>query len=105
MSHHRYPICPISGKVRYGERKDTKLALRQASRDRSQARVNEVACSRREIRSYRCSGCSGWHLTSQPARPVRLIPVMKLAVRPAGPAAQLPRLVVAATALTTGTAA
>jgi hypothetical protein len=51
MSHHRYPICPSSGKVRYGDRKDIKLAMRQADWDRSRARLHGLACSRREIRS------------------------------------------------------
>jgi hypothetical protein len=53
MAHHRYPICPISGKLRYGERKDIKLALREADRDRARARLNDVPCSRRETRFYR----------------------------------------------------
>jgi hypothetical protein len=78
MSHHRFPICPTSGKVRYGERKDIKLEMRQVNCDRARARLNDVACSRNEIRSYSCSDCRGWHLTSTPARPVRLLPVMDL---------------------------
>ena len=78
MSRHRYPLCPVSGKVRYGERKDVRLVLRGAERDRARARLNEVACSRREIRSYRCAECHGWHLTSQPARPIQLVPVINL---------------------------
>ena len=105
MSHHRYPICPVSGKVRYGERKDIKLVMRQAAWDRSQARVNEVACSRREIRSYECSDCRGWHLTSQPARPIRLVPATRVTVPVPGPAAQAMRRMVAATGLRVSTAA
>lgn len=81
MSRHRYPLCPASGKVRYGERKDVKLVLRGAERDRSRARLNDVPCSRREIRSYRCPDCRGWHLTSQPARPIQFVPVTKLTER------------------------
>jgi hypothetical protein len=88
MSHHRYPICPTSGKVRYGERKDVKLEMRKVDVDRSRARVNKVACSRREIRSYECSDCGGWHLTSTPARPIRLVPVTKLTIHLPGPAAR-----------------
>jgi len=49
-----------------------------AERDRARARLNEVACSRREIRSYRCAECHGWHLTSQPDRPIQLVPVINL---------------------------
>lgn len=80
MSRHRYPLCPTSGKIRYGERKDVKMAMRQADRDRSRARLNNVACSRYEVRSYSCSDCRGWHLTSRPARPVLLAPVRSLSV-------------------------
>ena len=104
MSHHRYPICPTSGKVRYGELKDIKLAMRQTDRDRSRARVNKVACSRREIRSYECSDCRGWHLTSQPAKPIRLFPATKLTVLIPGPAAQAMRRTAAATGLKVSTA-
>jgi hypothetical protein len=105
MSHHRYPICPASGKVRYGERKDIKLAMRQADWDRSRAALNEVTCSRREIRSYECPDCSGWHLTSKPSRPIRLVPALTFAVRIPGPAAQSIRRMVAGSGLRTGTAA
>jgi hypothetical protein len=105
MSGHRYPICPISGKARYRGRKDIKLALRRADWERSRARLNEVACSRREIRGYRCSDCGGWHLTSQPAPSIRLASVAKLAVRIPGPAAEAIRRMVTATGLTAGTAA
>ncbi|MEP7192964.1 MAG: hypothetical protein ABI903_08885 [Actinomycetota bacterium] len=87
MSHHRYPICPTSGKIRYGEPKDIKLAMRQADHDRARARLNKVTCSRREVRSYECPDCSGWHLTSQPARLVRVVPTKKVSVRSPGPAA------------------
>jgi len=105
MSHHRYPICPASGKVRYGERKDIKLAMRQADWDRSRARLNEVTCSRREVRSYECPDCSGWHLTSKPSRPIRLTPARKLASRMPGTEAESIRRMAAATTFTTGTAA
>lgn len=88
MSHHRYPICPTSGKVRYGDRKDVKLEMRKADRDRSRARLNKVSCSRREVRSYECAECLGWHLTSQPARTIHLVPVTKVTVHTPGLAAQ-----------------
>ena len=101
MSHHRFPICPSSGKIRYGEPKDIKLAMRQADWDRSRARLNKVACSRREVRSYECPECSGWHLTSQPAR---LIPARNIATHVPGPAAQAIRRMVAATGLVVSTA-
>ena len=105
MSHHRYPLCPVSGKVRYGERKDVRLVLRGAARDRSRARLNEVACSRREIRSYRCPDCRGWHLTSQPARPIQLVPVTKLTAQLPLGTTQPSRRIVAPAGLAAGTAA
>jgi hypothetical protein len=105
MSHHRYPICPTSGKIRYGEPKDIKLAMRQADWDRSRARLNKVACSRREVRSYECPDCCGWHLTSQPIKPNRLVPVRNVARRVPGPAAEAIRRMVAATGLTVSAAA
>jgi hypothetical protein len=105
MSHHRYPICPISGKIRYGELKDIKLELRQADRDRSRARLNEVTCSRRETRGYRCTDCGGWHLTSQPVRPLRLVPAAQLTAFTPRPAAEAIRRIAAVTGLGTGTAA
>lgn len=105
MSYHRYPICPISGKIRYGERKDIKLELRQADRERSRARKDDVPCSRRETHGYRCSDCGGWHLTSQPARPVRLVPAAQLTGFTPRPAADAIRCIAAATGLATGTAA
>ena len=78
MSYHRFPICKPSGKVRFGERKDIKLALRQANRNRSQALLNEVPCSRHEIRAYHCSDCNGgWHLTASPERVIRLVPAAR----------------------------
>jgi hypothetical protein len=105
MSHHRYPICPMSGKVRYRDRRDVKLALRQAEWDRSRARLNEVVCSRRETRGYHCSSCHGWHLTSQSAPSVRLVPVANLTRGVPRPAAEAIRRMVASTGLTVGTAA
>jgi hypothetical protein len=104
MSHHRYPICPATGKIRYGEPKDIKLTMRQAAQDRSRARLNKVACSRREVRSYECSDCSGWHLTSQPARLTRPVPARNVMHVP-GPAALAIRRMVAGNGLLVGTAA
>jgi hypothetical protein len=89
MSHHRFPICPTSGKVRYGERKDVRLEMRQVNGDRARARLNDVACSRNEIRSYSCSDCRGWHLTSTPSRPVRLLPMTDLTAHTPEPGAHV----------------
>jgi hypothetical protein len=102
MSHHRYPICPTSGKVRYREVNDTKVALRRADRDRNRARESKVACSRREVNGYLCSDCDGWHLTSQPARPERQVPVANFMPRVPRPAAEAIRRMVAGTGLMAG---
>ena len=104
-SHHRYPVCPTSGKVRYREPKDVKLALRRANSDRSRARMNEVVCGRRETSGYCCSDCGGWHLTSQPVRSIRLLPVANLTARIPGPAADAMRRMVASTGFMVGAAA
>jgi hypothetical protein len=103
MSHHRFPICQITGKVRYREPKDVKLALRRASQDRSRARFHQAACSRREIDGYRCSDCDGWHLTSKSARSARPVPAALFTSHtavPAGPAAEAMRRMATATGLT-----
>jgi hypothetical protein len=105
MSHHHFPICPTSGKVRYRERNDTKVALRRADRDRHLARVNKVACSRTEINGYLCSDCDGWHLTSQQAQPVLPGPVASLREGVAGPAELAIGRMVAATGFMAGAAA
>jgi hypothetical protein len=107
MSQHRNAICQTSGKVRYRERRDVKFALRRADGDRHQARMNDVACSRRETSSYSCADCDGWHLTSQtsqPTRSVRQVAPAKFAVRLPGPAAEAIRRMARQTGLTAAAA-
>jgi hypothetical protein len=105
MSHHRNAICQSSGKVRYREPRDVKFALRRADGDRDKARLNGVRCGRRETSSYPCSDCGGWHLTSQQARPARLISRPELSAHRPGPAADAIRRMAATTGLTAGVAA
>ena len=62
MIRHRFPQCTKAGKVRFGEHKDATQALREARRA---AGRDGVSSRRRETRSYQCSSCRGWHLTSQ----------------------------------------
>ena len=104
MSRHHDPICESSGKVRFREPKDVKRALRRADQGRSRARLNDVACSRREIESYNCSDCNGWHLTSQQARPVRLAPVARPILRVPGAAATAMRGMASSTGFTVAAA-
>jgi hypothetical protein len=107
MSQHRNAICRTSGKVRYRERRDVKFALRRADGDRDRARLNDVACDRRETSSYSCADCDGWHLTSQAAQPTRLVrpvPSAKYTVRVPGPAAEAIRQMASATGITAAAA-
>ena len=108
MSHHRNAICQTSGKVRYRERRDVKFALRRADGDRHKARINEVACGRRETSSYACADCDGWHLTSQTARPVRSmrpVPAAKFTMHLPSPAADAIRRMALGAGLPAGFAA
>jgi len=106
MSRHRNPICQVTGKVRYRERRDVKFALRRADGDRSKARLNEVSCSRRETTGYPCSNCGGWHLTSQPTRfSLIAAPRPKFAEHMPGPAAEAIRRMATGPRLTAGVAA
>ena len=61
---HRYPRCPITGKVRLGERKDARLVLEFIRRCAQTDAGRGVVSRRRECRFYRCPHCRGWHLTS-----------------------------------------
>ena len=100
MSRHRNPICQSSGKIRYRERRDVKFALQRADGDRSRARLNNVTCSRRETSGYLCSDCDGWHLTSQQARPAKIVPRAPFSVRMPGPAAEAIRRMATASTFT-----
>lgn len=108
MSHHRNAICQASGKVRYRERRDVKFALRRADGDRYKARVNDVACGRRETSSYSCADCDGWHLTSQtsqPSRSTRPVPSTVFTAHLPGPAAEAIRRMAGGTGVTASAAA
>lgn len=54
--------CPKIGKRIYRSELEAMLALTNTGRRRQERRrFNEVRC-------YRCQGCRGWHLTSEPRR-------------------------------------
>lgn len=61
---HRWPVCPVTGKRRLGERKDVDLELRSARQVRESARLAGAFTRWAVIRGYRCDDCHGWHLTS-----------------------------------------
>lgn len=65
--HRRHwPICPVTGKERLGERKDAKLALEAARHLRAQAELDGRLSGWTVRREYPCEHCRGWHLTSLP---------------------------------------
>lgn len=57
--------CEKSGKRRYREWNDAKLALKAASFVRATAEANGGACAWDITRQYFCDFCEGWHVTSR----------------------------------------
>lgn len=77
MAHnrkHRWPVCIATGKQRFKERKDAKLAVKAATFARGRAARDGLVSSWQIVRVYKCSGaglngkpgCGGWHTTSRP---------------------------------------
>lgn len=66
---NRTVTCPATGKTRFRDAKDARLALRHAFFARSTAAVAGATTPRNEIRSYKCEHCRGFHLTSKPYQP------------------------------------
>lgn len=62
-----WPVCVPTGKQRFGERKDAKLALKSARHLQAHATRDGQRSSWTVCRTYRCEFCGGWHLTSLPA--------------------------------------
>ncbi len=67
----RQGFCRRTGKKRWRDHAEAVRALHLASAARSAvADIRSGAeTDHREVRSYRCSDCGGWHLTSQPSLP------------------------------------
>jgi len=64
MRKHRYSrTCRVTGKARWADELDAKIALASVHARDSSRRITA------EQRSYRCQFCKGWHLTSKPLRP------------------------------------
>ena len=59
---HRQPVCESSGKRRFRDGKDARLALRDAARIRANAERDGAACSWYVTRAWRCDDCGGYHL-------------------------------------------
>lgn len=69
MSGHLVHLCrcPVSGKVRFRDKREAVGALHHAVAVRRRAEADGLAYRRREQRAYPCDSCHGWHLTSQTA--------------------------------------
>ena len=71
-NHRRYrkqykpDRCPETGLQRYRERQDASHALRDAKFSRAVAAINGREGTWTVIRAFKCEGCLGFHLTSQP---------------------------------------
>lgn len=67
MSHHRKDKCQVSGKRRFRDKREAVDALHHAVNARKVATEFNLPSRRHEIRTYACSACRGWHLTSMQA--------------------------------------
>ena len=56
--------CLDTGKVRFRDKREATKALHAAVATRHLQPKAAAGCRRREIRSYSCVRCKGWHLTS-----------------------------------------
>ena len=63
------PVSKASScnKVRYRDHREAVSALHAIVGIRWRALNDGVVCRRREVRSYSCDSCKGFHLTSQEA--------------------------------------
>jgi len=64
-SHSRRTTCEC-GKIRYPDHTAAVVALHEAANSRRFAAEHGLTSARREIRSYACKQCRGFHLTSIP---------------------------------------
>ncbi|VEG47795.1 Uncharacterised protein [Mycolicibacterium chitae] len=73
---HRTPhlgTCP-TGKIRFPDHTAAVHALHSAATQRNFAEQDGTVTNRREVRSYSCKECKGWHVTSKPMRQTRPAP-------------------------------
>ena len=64
MHLHKSLTC---GKVRFRDHREAVTALHNVATLRLRADEDAVASRRREVRSYECERCHGYHLTSRAA--------------------------------------
>lgn len=62
---HKWPTCQVTGKKRLRDRKDMRLALRNAMMLRGQAAADGHTSTYRQVRGYKCDHCLGIHLTAR----------------------------------------
>jgi hypothetical protein len=63
IRRHRVAHCPTTGKRRYRDAKQAKEALRSVRENRHQDEQECRESRRREVRTYVCPSCLGFHLT------------------------------------------
>jgi hypothetical protein len=61
-----------SGKVRFRDHDEAVHALHKAAVARHWAESEGVETRRREARTYACTSCNGWHLTSRTVFPLSM---------------------------------
>lgn len=66
IRRHRLPTCPTTGKLRYRDHDQARDGLGSTTERRLRVEAEGYTSRRREIRTYKCSFCAGWHSTSQP---------------------------------------
>lgn len=59
--------CPVTGKRRYRDKKESLKVLHRAETARHWAEIDGTETRRCEVRTYQCPKCHGWHTTSQTA--------------------------------------
>jgi hypothetical protein len=57
--------CSASQKVRFRDKREALEAVHAAGTSRRFAEADGVVSARQERRTYHCSSCRGWHLTSR----------------------------------------
>lgn len=63
-TNRSWGTCPVSGKVRYGERWDAVAAIKHAFHQRAAARLDGQESTNSVVRAYKCAACRGYHTTS-----------------------------------------
>lgn len=57
--------CSRARKIRFRDHEEAVAFLHRACTSRKRAKEAESQSRRREVRTYECPTCNGWHVTSQ----------------------------------------